>query len=122
MAEDHQPQIPAALEQMLLGLTELESVLGEAGRRLIPAIHGRLQEAMAARDRGDPVGMFEAVGAAMREIAAVGDQLEPGVGSAMAALADRFQSAMVRGDMAEAKKGMDIMFEQSGARYVPKKD
>jgi len=121
MSDEHQPQIPNALEQMVLGLTELESVLGEAGRRAIPAVRDRLGDALAARDRGDPVAMLEAVGAAMQALAEVGEQLEPGEGQLMTMLAQRFQSSLMRGDLPDAKKDMDVMFERSGARIVDDK-
>ncbi len=121
MSDEHQPQIPNALEQMVLGLTELEAVLGEAGRRAIPAVRDRLGDALAARDRGDPVAMLDAVGAAMQALAAVGEQLEPGEGQLMTMLAQRFQSSLMRGDIPDAKKDMDVMFERSGARIVDDK-
>jgi hypothetical protein len=122
MSQDHQPQVPVALEQMLAGLTELQVVLGDAGRAVVLSVRARLIEAMAARDRGDPVAMLDAVGRAMTEMATVGDRLSPGDGPLMAMLANRFQASLLRGDVSEAKKDLDVMFDQSGARYQTKKD
>lgn len=122
MPEDHQPQIPVALEQMLAGLTQLQLLLGDAGRSLVLSVRARLIEAMAARDRGDTVAMLEAIGRAMNELATVGDRLSPGDGPLMAMMANRFKDALLRGDMGEAKKDLDVMFDQSGARYGTKKD
>jgi hypothetical protein len=117
MKADHQPQVPVVFEQLLTGLSELELLLGDAGKPVIGAVRSRLRAASAARDRGDPVAMLDAVSAAMRDLAALGERLGPGEGRLMTALAQRFRDALLRGDLAEAKKGMDVMFEQSGARY-----
>lgn len=117
MKEDHQPQVPVVFEQLLTGLSELELLLGDAGKPVVGAVRSRLREASAARDRGDPVAMLDAVSAAMRDLAALGERLGPGEGRLMTALAQRFRDALLRGDLAEAKKGMDVMFEQSGARF-----
>ena len=117
MADDHQPQVPVAFEQMLAGLSELEKLLGDSGRAVVESVRSRLIEASAARDRGDPVAMLDAVSSAMRDLAALGERFGPGEGRLMNALAERFRDSLLRGDLAEAKKGMDYMFEQSGARY-----
>jgi hypothetical protein len=116
MAEDHQAVTPVVLEQLVSGLTELEVVLGEVGKQVVPAIRTRLIEAMAARDRGDSQTMVRAVGAAMRELAAVGDRVGQGEGRMMTALAERFERSLLQGDLANAKKDMDVMFDRSGAR------
>ncbi len=109
--------MPVVLEQMVKGLCELELVLGDVGKRIVPAIRARLLEAMAARDRGDDVGMLQAVGAAMKELAMAGDSLGTGEGQLMTMLAARFQGSLLRGDLANAKQDMDAMFDRSGARY-----
>jgi len=121
MDRDHQPQVPIALEHMLAGLDELETVLGESGRRAIPTVRASLTEALAARGRGDPVATIEAVGAAMRALAEVGERLAPGEGQLMASLAQNFRGALMRGDLPEAKKDMDVMFDRSGARVLDEK-
>lgn len=117
MTEDHQPDMPVALEQMVKGLSELELVLGDVGKRIVPAIRLRLLEAMAARDRGDDVAMLRCVGAAMKELAAVGDSLGAGEGQLMTMLAERFQGSLLRGDLTNAKQDMEVMFDRSGSRY-----
>lgn len=116
MAENHQAVTPVVLEQLVNGLTELEVVLGEIGKQVVPAIRSRLIEAMAARDRGDSQAMVRAVGSAMRELAAVGERVGQGEGRLMTALAERFERSLLQGDLANAKKDMDVMFDRSGAR------
>ena len=116
MANEHRPAVPVALEQLIDGLSELEIVLGDAGRRVLRIAQARLTEAMAARDRGDPVASLQAIGAAMEELAALADSLDPNEGALMRIVAERFRSALLRGDVPEAKGDLDLMFEKSGAR------
>jgi hypothetical protein len=116
MTGAHRPVVPVALEELLAGLGELETVLGETARPALAAIRGRLIEAAAARDRGDPVATLQAVSAAMADLAALADRLDPPEGRAMRAVAERFGTALLRGDLSEAKQGLDVMFERSGAR------
>lgn len=106
---------------MLAGLTELEAVLGGAGREVASSIRCRIIEAMAARDRGDSVAMIDALGSAMKDLAAIGDHISPGDGHAMVTLATRFRNSLLRGDLTTAKQSMDVMFDQSGARFQTKK-
>lgn len=117
MTGDHQPQVPIVFEQLLSGLAELDLLLGDSCKPALAAVRARLLEASAARDRGDPVAMLDGVSAAMRELAALGEHFGPGEGRMMNALAERFRTSLLRGDLAEAKKDMDVMFENSGARY-----
>lgn len=105
---------------MLVGMTELETVLGEAARATVRSVQQHLRDAMAARDRGDSAAMMMAVGAAMSELARLGESLEPGEGQMMQAIAQRFQGAMMRGDLTEAKQDMNVMFEKSGAKFLKK--
>lgn len=114
MANEHRPAVPVALEQLIDGFSELEIVLGDAGRRALPIVQARLTEAMAARDRGDPVASLQAIGAAMEELAALANGLDPFEGAAMRTVAERFRSALLRGDVSEAKGDLDLMFEKSG--------
>lgn len=116
MADEHRA-IPNALEQLIAGLGELEQVFGEPARALVPALQARLAEAMAARDRGDMAATMRAIGAAMEALARLADQLDPRDAMQMRAVAEQFQAALVRGDVPEAKQGLDTIFERSGARY-----
>ena len=117
MADEHRPSVPAGLEDLIAGLGELEPLFGESAGAVIPTVRARLSEAMAARDRGDPVATMRAIGAAMEELARLADRLDPEDAMLMRAVAGRFQAALLRGDEPEAKQGLDSMFERSGARY-----
>jgi hypothetical protein len=113
---EHRPLIPAALEQVIDGLDELAIVLGAPARARLPVVRAALIEAMAARGRGDPVGALAAIGRAMDELAALADQLDPAEAGLMRAVAERFRAALLRGDPADAKAKMDVMFTRAGAR------
>jgi hypothetical protein len=116
MAADPRP-VSNALEDLIAGLGELEQVFGEPARAIIPAVQLRLTEAVAARDRGDPVATMRAIGAAMEQLAQLADRLDPHDAMQMRSVAERFQTALLRGDVPEAKQRLDVMFDRSGARY-----
>ena len=102
------------------GLGELRTVLGDAAVPVIEAVQARLIEAMAARDRGDPAAALGAVGEAMDQLAALADRLDPGEAALMRAVSTQFRAALLRGSVPEAKHGLDVMFERSGAREKKK--
>jgi hypothetical protein len=114
---DEQRSVASALEELIAGLGELEQVFGEPARDVMPVVRARLTEAMAARDRGDAVATMRAIGAAMEALARLADQLDAGDAMLMRAVAERFQAALLRGDVPTAKQDLDTMFERSGARY-----
>ena len=116
MPHEHRPVVPLALEQVIAALAELETVLGAAARQVVPAVQVRLAEALAARDRGEPVEALRLIGQAMAELAALADRLDPQEATMMRAVSDRFRSALLRGDLPEAKQDLDVMFARSGAR------
>ena len=116
MADEHQPTIPIAIEQLVGRLSELEVVLGDAARSVLPVVRTRLVEAIAARDRGDPPAAIAKIGDAMDRLSALADQLDPAEAMLMRALAHRFRSALLRGDHAGAQQTAATMFEKSGAR------
>lgn len=116
MAEQHRPVVPIALEQVLDSLEELRTVLGAAARAAVPEVQTYLTRAMAARDRGDPVEALRLIGRAMTRLAALAERLDPGEAALMRAVAERFQAALLRGDLPEAKQDMDVMLERSGSR------
>lgn len=116
MTDDHRPAIPLALEDVVRGLSELGVVLGEPGKAALPPIRKKLTEAMAARDRGDPIAATKAIAAAMEQLAALAGRLDPAEGALMNAVADRFRAALLRGNLPDAKQDMDVMFHHSGTR------
>jgi hypothetical protein len=50
-------------------------------------------------------------------LARLADRLDPDDAMLMRAVAGRFQGALLRGELPEAKQDLDVMFERSGARY-----
>ena len=115
MADDYLSPIPIALEQLIEGLGELTTVLGAVAEPVIATVQARLAEAMAARDRGDPVATMRAIGEAMDQLAALADRLDPNEAALMRAVSAQFRSALLRGSTPEAKQGLDVMLERSGA-------
>jgi hypothetical protein len=120
MADEHRASIPLELEQVLAGLGELRTVLGESARPVVDAVRARLVEAMAARDRGDPVAALGAVGEAMDRLAGLADQLDPAEAALMRAVSAQFRAALLHGNVPEAKQGLDVMLERSGAKEKKK--
>jgi hypothetical protein len=116
MTSEHRPAVPVALEDVIRGLSELGVVLGESGKQALPIIQARLIEAMAARDRGDPVAATESIAAAMEQLVDLAGRLDPAEGALMRAVAERFRAALLRGSLPKAKEDMDVMFHRSGAR------
>src|SRR5262245_56170006 len=116
MADEHQPPIPIAIEQLVKGLGELEIVIGPNARATVAAVRNGLTQAMAARDRGDPVAALRLIGEAMEQLATLADKLDPSEAMLMRSVSDRFRSALLRGDLPEAKQDMDVMFDRAGAK------
>ena len=116
MADEHQPAVPLAIEQVVARLSELEVVLGESARGAMPRVRDHLLAAMAARDRGDPPAALQRIGQAMEYLAALADRLDPAEALLMRALAERFRNALAHGDQATAKDAAATMFDKSGAR------
>jgi hypothetical protein len=117
MADEHRPSVPIVLEQLIAGLDELERLFGDAAAAVLPAVQARLREAMAARDRGDPVATMQAIAAAMQQLARLADRLDPQDAMLMRAVAERFSGAVLGGDVPQAKQDLDLMFGRSGARH-----
>lgn len=115
MAHKHEPEVPSALESVIMRLDELQAVLGSHVLPTLSAIRAALISAMAARDRGDMPGAIQQIGGAMDRLAALADQLDPGEAMLMRAVAQSFRAALLRGDAAQAKQTAAVMFEKSGA-------
>jgi hypothetical protein len=94
----------------------MRTALGAAAEPAIAAVQARLGDAIAARDRGDPAGAMRAIGEAMEAIARLADRLDPAEGAMMRAVSEHFRTALFRGHVPDAKQGLDVMFERSGAR------
>jgi hypothetical protein len=122
MTDDDRSTVAGGLEDLIAGLGDLEQLFGEAARLVIPTVQARLTEALAARDRGDPVATMRAIGAAMEQLAQLADRLDPRDAMLMRAVAERFQGALLRGNVSAAKQDLDVMFEHSGSRYRKRQD
>jgi hypothetical protein len=53
----------------------------------------------------------------MEELARLADRLDAQDAMLMRAVAQRFQTALLRGDLPEATQDLDVMFDRSGSRY-----
>jgi hypothetical protein len=120
--DDDRSNAVGGIEDLLAGLGDLERLFGDEARRVIPAVQTRLTEALAARDRGDPVATIQAIGAAMEQLAQLADRLDPQDAMLMRTVAERFQGALLRGSASAAKQDLDVMFERSGSRYRKRQD
>jgi len=112
-ADEH--AVPVAIEQVVAGLEEMETVLGAAARPALGAVRDGLAQAMAARDRGDSDLAFERIGDAMRRLASAASVLDPAEAALMRAVAERFRALLCRRDTAGARRQADEMFLRSGA-------
>ena len=115
MPDQHEPQIPVAVETVVTRLGELEVVLGRHVAPTLSAIRALLTCAMAARDRGDIPGAVQQIGQAMDRLTALADQLDPAEATLMRALAHRFRTALLRGDEHLVRQSTTTMLQKSGA-------
>lgn len=115
MPHKHVEPVPTALEQVVHAIGGLESALGPQVASVLAGIRLTLIAAMAARDRGDVPGAIHEIGKAMDRLAALADQLDPTEATLMRALAQNFRGALLRGDEAQAKQNVAVMFRKSGA-------
>jgi len=116
MAHDHEPA--PVLETLVTRLGELAVVVGPAAAPRLEAVRAELTRALGLRARGDVPGAMQAIGAAMRELAAIAAALDPAEASVMRAVAEQFGAAMLRGETAEMRRTSEIMRDRSGARPV----
>jgi len=115
MSDEHRPVVPVDLEQVITALGELEAVFGGRARGALSIVQARLAQAMAARERGDPVVALRLIGEAMTELASLAESLDPNEAGLMRAVSTHFRAALMRGDVPEAKQDLDVMFARSGA-------
>lgn len=118
----HELESPPALEALVTRLDELAIVVGAAAAPRLGAVRERLQQALALRARGDVPGATRAIGAAMEELAALADHLDPAEGALMRAAARQFGAALAGGGRDEMERTADVMRERSGATKVEPKD
>jgi hypothetical protein len=119
MAREDLVLAPESLEALLGGLGDLAPVLGPHAAPGLATVRARLEEAAAARRRGDRDAAVTATLAAMRGLAELATGLDAQEAAMMRGIASRFESALKRGDPGEAAQSVDLMRQRSGA--VPKK-
>ncbi len=120
-AHSHLVEFPEALETLLARLPELVVVLGGRSAEGVARLQALVQQALAARDRGDIPGAARQVLTAMRELAQVAGRSGVPEAPMLAAMAERFAAPLLRGDIAEARGAADLMREQSGATLIPRR-
>ncbi len=116
MAHKHDVPVPTALESVVAQLAELETVFGTQIAPAVAAIRNTLLAALAARDRGDTPAAVDHIGRAMDRLTALADQMDPGEGALMRALAEAFRAALLRGDQSVVQRSTAAMLQRSGGK------
>ena len=105
---------PDSFLQLIDRLGELEIVIGPQARRVVAELRSRLQEAVAARERGDVPGALAIIGQAMGRLAALAGSLDAAEGTLMRAIAGSFAQALGAGDKGAAKQAVNVMRSKAG--------
>lgn len=113
MAHDH--SYPESLSTLLTRLPEVALALGPNARPGMLAVQKLLEEAVAARGRGDVPGATKKIGAAMHRLSQLAATLDPREAVLMRLLSDQFQNALSSGDHGAARRVSDVMRKNSGA-------
>jgi len=105
---------PDSFLQLIDRLGELEIVIGPQARPVVAELRSRLQEAVAARERGDVPGALAIIGQAMGRLAALAGSLDAAEGTLMRAIAGSFAQALGAGDKGAAKQAVNVMRSKAG--------
>ena len=117
----HLVEFPEALEAFFTRVGELKVVLGGAAGPGVDRLEAVIQNALAARDRGDVPGAMRGIVGAMELLAELAGNT-PGVDAAqLRGMAAMFKQALSHGALGEAKAAAETMREESGSRLIPKK-
>jgi hypothetical protein len=106
---------PESLEALIVGLGDLAVAFGPQAAPGLASVRTRLETAVAARKAGDTRRAIAEITAAMQALARLADGLDPNEAAMMRAIAARFETALGRGDAAEAADSVDAMRKKSGA-------
>jgi hypothetical protein len=117
----HEFEAPPVLEMLLTRLDEMAVVVGPAAAPRLGAVRERLTRALGLRAQGDVGGAAAAIRAAMEEMAAVADHMDPAEGALMRMAVQQFSAALGRGEHGEMERTADVMRERSGAKKVERK-
>jgi hypothetical protein len=106
---------PESLEALIANLGDLAVVFGPQAAPGLGVVKTRLETALGARRAGDTPRAIAEITAAMQALAKLADGLDPQEAAALRALAARVETALRRGDAAEAADSVDAMRKKSGA-------
>jgi hypothetical protein len=106
---------PESLEALIAGLRDLAVVFGPQAAPALANVRSRLEAAVGARKAGDTRRAIAEITTAMQALARLADTLDPNEAAMMRAIASRFETALGRGDSAEAADSVDAMRKKSGA-------
>lgn len=115
MKNEDRPVVPFRVEHVLDGLEDLAGALGAGAKPMLSVVRACLHEAIAARECGDQVRSFDAIRRAMDGLSELAGTLDPREAMLMRAVSDQFRRALLRRDVPEALKGLDVMLERSGS-------
>lgn len=105
---------PDSFLQLIDRLGELEIVIGPQARPVVAEVRSRLQQAAAARERGDVPGALAIIGQAMERLAALASSLDTAEGALMRAIAGSFAQSLGAGDKGAARQAVDVMRRKAG--------
>jgi hypothetical protein len=117
----HLVEFPEALEVFFSRMDEMKVVLGPRAAPEVDRLGSLVQQALAARERGDAAAAVARIGEAMRGLAALATHALPAEAPALRGMVERFQQAMHRGAVGEAREAADVMRARSGSVVVPRK-
>jgi hypothetical protein len=95
-------------------LGELELIAGPKARPVIAAMRNQLVAAAAKRQAGDADGALALISQAMRNLVAIGMEVDSSEGAMMRAIAERFGQALSTGDKGSAKEAVSLMRHKAG--------
>ena len=96
------------------GLRELEIVIGEAARPAVAEVRAQLNDAIAARERGDMPSARAKIRGAMERLASLGSELDPAEGAMMREIAAIFMRSLSFGEKGAAKEAVGLMRRKAG--------
>jgi hypothetical protein len=121
-AHSHLIDFPEALEMLFGRMSELRLMVGPRAAAGVDEIERLLREGLAARQRGDAPAGAVLVGEAMERLSQLAAREFPGEAAVMRGMTERFQGALRRGSLSDAKQTADVMRERSGSSLLPKKN
>ena len=122
LEHSHRIEFPEALDVFLARARELTLVLGPESAAGAARFEATIQQALAARARGDVPAAVRRIVEAMELLAGLVSDRDPREGAALRAAAAQFGRALQGGGESEARRMAEVMRERSGSVLIPKKD